>query len=313
MSQGAAIVSDKQLGDTLLLQPSAEFLARKLGRPTALYVREAFQPLVELMPGCRLEADGKQRYDQVWSTSWSSRAVWQAFRLRTKARRLIVNKPRHVRWWYRLLFHSIRLEPPSAEYWARYFWRVVSGLPEGDFVPPRLIQPPEEWKHPQLPNRKFVLVNPTAAWQRKFWGAGHWAEFCSRLVSSDQDLAIVIAGGGSEREIAHCEEIVNGMAGAASAVINFAGKTSLRQYLHALSTASAVACVDGAASHLAQAFGVSALTLFGPTHDGKWHWPTRHHVSLAARNYNGTGTYGSASDIPVDAAWEAFVSLLKTD
>lgn len=312
MNQGAAIVSDKQLGDTLLLQPSAEFLARKLGKPTALYVREAFQPLVELMPGCCLETGKGCRYEQVWSTSWSSRAVWQAFRLRTKVRTLIANKPRHVRWWYRLLFHSIRLEPPSAEYWARYFWRVVSGLPEADFVPPRLEAPPAVWRHGELPNNKFVLVNPTAAWQRKFWGTSQWAEFAVRLARLQPGLAIVIAGGGSEREIAHCQEIVNGITGSGP-VVNLAGKTSLQQYLHALSAASAVACVDGAASHLAQAFGVPALTLFGPTHDGKWHWPTPQHVSLAARNYNATGTYGPASDIPVDAAWEAFSSIFRTD
>lgn len=312
MSLGAAIVSDKQLGDTLLLQPSAKYLADKLGRPTVLYVREAFQPLVELMPGCCAEAGKGQRYAEVWSTSWSSRAVWQAFKLRTKARTLIVNKPRHVRWWYRLIFHSIRLEPPSAEYWARYFWRVVSGQPETDFVSPQLNPPPADWRHPQLPNRKFVLINPTAAWQRKFWGAGQWSEFIRRLSVSEPELAIVIAGGGSEREVAHCQEIAQG-APAGVTLVNLAGQTSLRQYLHALSEATAVACVDGAASHIAQAFAVPALTLFGPTHDGKWHWPTRHHCALAARHYNESRAYGPASGIPVDAAWDAFASMLSTD
>lgn len=312
MSLGAAIVSDKQLGDTLLLQPTAEHLAQKLGRPTALYVREAFHPLVELMPGCTLETGKGSRYAEVWSTSWSSRAVWQSFWLRTRARTLIVNKPRHVRWWYRLLFHSIRLEPPSSEYWARYFWRVVSGLPEHGFSPPRLLPPPQDWNYPELPNIKFVLINPTAAWQRKFWGAGQWSEFIRLLAQARPGLAVVIAGGGSEREVAHCQEIARG-APSTIPIVNMAGKTSLRQYLHALSAASSVVCVDGAASHLAQAFGIPALTLFGPTHDGKWHWPTPHHVALAARHYNETQTYGPASDIPVAAVWDAFASLASTD
>lgn len=302
MSSGAAIVSDKQLGDVLLLQPSGDYLAEKTGKPTALFVREVFKPMIELMPGCAWGPEGEKKFSEVWSTSWSSRAVWQAFRLRTPDRRLIVNKSRHRRWWYRLVFHEIRLEPPSAEYWARYFWRVVSGKSAESFTAPRLNLPPPEWRHPGLPMGSYILINPTAAWQRKFWGVEQWAELITRLFNEDPQVTIVIAGGSSDREIAHCAAIVEK---AGPPVVNLAGQTSLKQYLHLLAGASLVVCIDGAASHLAQAFQVPTVTVFGPTHEGKWHWPTSRHLALAARNYNESQSYGPASGVPVSAMWEA--------
>lgn len=306
MSEGCAIVSDKQLGDVLLLQPSAGHLAEVTGKATALFVREPFRPLVDLMPGCTWGPEAGRHFGEVWSTSWSSRAVWQAFRLCTKKRRLIVNKLRHIRWWYRLVFHDIRLEPPSAEYWARYFWRVVSGLPEDTFVAPKLHLPPDDWSHPALPARDFILINPTAAWQRKFWAVEQWAELIKRVRSVEPHTPIVIAGGGSEREIAHCQAIATD---SGVPVKNLAGQTSLKEYLHLLSRAGRVLCIDGAASHLAQAFGVPTVTVFGPTHEGKWHWPTSRHRVLAARYFNEAGAYGPASGVPVDAMWEAFSAL----
>jgi len=311
MSAGAAIVSDKQLGDVLLLQPSAQHLAELTGEPTALFVREAFQPLVELMPGCRWGLDAGKRYQQIWTTSWSSRSVWQAFKLRTRKRILVINKPRHRRWWYPVLFHGVRCEQTLDEYWARYFWRVVSGLPDFVFVPPKLNAPLESWKHPQSPDAGFLLVNPTAAWSRKFWGVRQWAETIRQL-SGLHKLPIVIAGGASEREKAHCQAIAEA---SAVPVLNLAGQTSMQQYLHLLSSAQLVLCIDGAASHLAQAFGVATVTVFGPTHEGKWHWPTPRHRVLAARHFVDRADYGpgdrlSAEEVPATAMLAEAIALL---
>lgn len=297
MSAGAAIVSDKQLGDVLLLQPSAHYLSEITGAPTALFVRDAFQPLVELMPGCVWGPAVKGRFQQVWTTSWSSRAVWQAFRLRAARRLLIVNKPRHIRWWYRLVFQEIKLESPTAEYWARYFWRVVSGQEIEKFVPPQLSRPPAEWAHAEWPNGEYILINPTAAWERKFWSVKQWAETLAMLEQA-YALPVVIAGGGSAREIAHCAAIAEG---GGSSVLNLAGKTSLKQYLHLLSSARLVLCIDGAASHIAQAFGVPTVTVFGPTHEGKWHWPTPKNQVLAARHFQDTPDFGPAAGVPTSA------------
>ncbi|TDU69225.1 ADP-heptose:LPS heptosyltransferase [Prosthecobacter fusiformis] len=313
MNAGAAIVSDKQLGDVLLLQPSAQHLAGVTGKDTALFVRDAFQPLVELMPGCTWGPGIKGSFSQVWTTNWSSRAVWQAFRLRCKRRILIVNKTRHLRWWYRFVFHDVRMEPANAEYWARYTWRVISGQKAEDFIAPRLETPPAEWGHEKCPAGDFILINPTAAWSRKFWGADQWAETMRRLPLNGNST-FVIAGGGSEREKAHCEDIVKhyGMP-----VLDLCGRTSMKQYLHLLSKARMVLCIDGAASHLAQAFGVPTMTVFGPTHHRKWHWPAPQHRVLAACDFNLTAAgvpngQLSATEVPVDAFLKEAELVLKT-
>ncbi len=311
MNRGAAIVSDKQLGDVLLLQPSARHLAAVTGQPTALFVREAFRPLISLMPGCTWGPEAGKRFDEVWTTNWSSKAVWQAFRLRTKRRLLIVNKPRHLRWWYRFVFHEVRQEPLQNEYWSRYFWRVVSGRPDAEFVPPQLQTPPPDWRHPQAPEGAFLLINPTAAWSRKFWGAGQWAETIRQLASL-HSMPVVIAGGGSEKEKAHCQAIAEKCG---VPVLNLAGQTSMQQYLHLLSCARLVLCIDGAASHLAQAFGIPTVTVFGPTHEGKWHWPTPRHRVLAARHFVDRADYGpgdrlSAEEVPAMAMLAEAMALL---
>lgn len=312
MSSGAAIVSDKQLGDVLLLQPSAAYLAEQSGIPTALFVRDAFRPLIELMPGCSWGPDAKPPFQQVWATNWSSRAVWQAFKLRTRQRLLLINKERHNRWWYRLLFHKIRCEQTLDEYWARYFWRVVSGISTDQFTAPRLQSPPEAWRHPQEPEPGFLLINPTAAWSRKYWGVHQWAETL-RTLSRNYPWPIVLAGGGTEREKAHCQAITEAVD---EPILNLAGQTSMRQYLHLLGAARLVLCIDGAASHLAQALQVPTITLFGPTHEGKWHWPTPQHKVLAARHFvegriPPAGEKLSAELIPTSAVLETIPFLLK--
>lgn len=308
MSTAAAIVSDKQLGDVLLLQPVASWLAVKTGLPTSMFVRDAFRPLVELMPDCIIGRESERTFSEVWCTSWGSEAVWWSFRLRTPMRRLIVNKTRHTRWWYRLLFHEIRLEAIRDEYWALYFWRVVSGSTRESFQPPRLSPPPADWRPIEVPDADYVLLNPTAAWPKKYWAVSHWVQLITEMRKNAPGLRIILSGGGSPPELEHCAAI---MAGCPAEVVNLAGRTGLKQYLWLLSRARMVVCIDGAASHLAQAFGVPAVTLFGPTHDGKWHWPTPHHIALASRRFTADQKFGPAAGVPVEPVWEAVSSLLR--
>ena len=76
-------------------------------------------------------------------------------RLPSRRRCLLVNQARHVRWWYRLLFREVRIEPIGREYWAQYFWRALGGEPEA-FTPPRLAQPwalpAQRWAAPRAPS-----------------------------------------------------------------------------------------------------------------------------------------------------------------
>lgn len=309
MNQRSAIVSDKQLGDVLLLQPCAALLAHLRGIDTALFVNEAFHPLVELMPGCAFGLDRGESFAEVWTMSWGSQAAWQAFTLKTKSRLLVANKRRQIRWWYKPMFHEIRLLPITDDYWAHYFWQAVGGHTSA-FVLPRLNPPPESWRHPDLPKGKFFLINPTAARAAKFWSPQQWMTLIHRLLKKSPQFPIVIAGGGSAVEKAHCDEIIDSLV---DKVINLTGKTSLKQYLHLISFAKSMVCIDGAASHIAQAFEVPTVTIFGPTHEKKWHRQTPIHIALAARTFHASNQFCSASEVPVDAVWEALSKIHKMD
>lgn len=272
-----AIVSDKQLGDVTLLEPTTRLLAERSGQSTALFVNEAFRPLVELMPEATWGPDLKERFGCLWATSWSSRVVMRGWKVRARLRCLLVNQERHIRWWYRLLYSQVQITSIRDEYWSHYFWRALGGEKEA-FRSPQLRQPPESWRHPELPEGPFVLINPTAAWPSKYWQPESWVQLM-QAETPIKNLPWVMTGGGSAVEREHCAAIASV---APAGLLDLAGRTSLKQYLHALSRASLVLCVDGAASHLAQAFGVPAITLFGPVYPAKWHWPTPKHRSLSA-------------------------------
>jgi ADP-heptose:LPS heptosyltransferase len=298
-----ALISDKQLGDVTLLEPLTRLLAARSGRPCALHVKEAFRPLVGLMEQAVWGPDQRERVALSWTTSWSTRAVRTALRVPSRRRCLLVNQPRHVRWWYRWIFREIRIEPIGREYWAKYFWRALGGEPE-TFVAPRLRLPPDDWRHPELPEGPFLLANPTAAWPSKFWTPQAWAEVMSAVGGG---LPWVMTGGGSPEERLHCAEIAER---APADWINLAGRTSLQQYLHALSRARLVTAVDGSASHLAQAFGVPAVTIFGPVYPPKWHWPTPQHRALSAFDYS-QEKLPPASAVPVEAVVREVTTLLQ--
>lgn len=293
---GHALVSDKQLGDVTLLEPAARLLAARSGQPCALHVNPAFRPLVDLMPHA-LWGPQTGTAAVSWTTSWSTRAVWMSLRAAARKRCLLVNQQRHLRAWFPLLFREIKVEPIRREYWAHYFWRALGGA-EAEFRSPRLNTPPEEWRHPRLPEGPFVLINPTAAWPSKFWSPESWARLAATGLAGGQPW--VMTGGGSPAEREHCARIT---AQAPAGLVDLAGQTTLREYLHALSRARLVICVDGSASHLAQAFDVPVLTLFGPVFPPKWHWPTPRHRALSAFDFS-TEKLPPASAVPVEAVLE---------
>ncbi|MES2594355.1 MAG: glycosyltransferase family 9 protein [Verrucomicrobiota bacterium] len=302
----AAIVSDKQLGDVTLLEPMTRLLAAQTGMPCALHVKPAFRPLVELMSDAVWGPDVKGKLALSWTTSWSSRVVLQSWRLGARRRCLLVNQERHLRWWYQLLFHQVQVTSFRDEYWGHYFWRAPGGE-EAAFISPRLNLPPDSWRHPSLPERPYILINPTAAWPNKYWLVEHWAAFLT--AAGLPDLGWVMTGGGSPPEREHCAAISAQVPGSLG-LVDLAGVTSLKEYLHAISRARLVICVDGSASHIAQAFGVPAITLFGPVYPLKWHWPTSKHRAVNAFDHVPKGTLPTSADLPLASVQSAVQALL---
>jgi ADP-heptose:LPS heptosyltransferase len=307
-----ALVSSKQLGDVTLLEPMIRLLAERSGNKVALFVKEPFQPLVKLMP-CAIwgpETLGCPPFDELWATSWGGKTAMKSWKLSSKKKILLHNRQEHRRWWYRWIFDEFRMESHGLEYWGRYFWRMAGG-DVASFKSSTLNQPPAAWRSPLLPGIPYLAIVPTSAWPSKLWSAAQWADLTSQigglnLGSTPRDL--VMLGGGQEFEKEHCHEIEKLSSGK---VHNLCGKTTLKEYLHALAGASALVTVDGSASHLAQAFGRPTVTLFGPTQEQRWHHATALNECLTARHFSADHKNGPASLVPVSSVIEALVRVTQ--
>ena len=91
----------------------------------------------------------------------------------------------------------------------------------------------------------------------KRWPAAHFAELASKL-----DLPVLLMG--SAKEFALCEEIaapVNAVQ--AGKCLNLAGKTSLTHALCAIAGAQSIVSNDSGLMHVAAAFGVRQVAIFG--------------------------------------------------
>lgn len=302
----SAIVSNKQLGDVTLLEPLTRLMAARTGHPVALFVKDVFKPLIELMPHAVWGPDTDVCFDELLATDWGSKSAVRARKREARFKRLLCNRPDHIRWWYHLIYREIICkphEPFEAEYWGLYFWRIMGG-DTAHFESSRLNAPPAQWRHPQVPEQRFMVVVPTSAWPEKLWSEAQWSEVIKILGNRyGKSLRILMLGGMQEFEKSHCADIE---ASSDYHVVNLCGQTNLKQYLHALSQAEVVLSVDGSGSHLAQAFGRPTVTLFGITEDRLWHYATPQNICLASRHFTADGTVAPTDVIPVSAVIEAF-------
>jgi ADP-heptose:LPS heptosyltransferase len=304
-----AIISSKQLGDVTLLEPMTRLLAARTGKPVALFVKEAFRPLVELMPHACWGPELDQPIDELWATSWGGKTAVKAFKLRADKKILLHNKIEQRRWWYRFIFDEFKMERHGLEYWGLYFWRMVGGAAD-DFKSSVLNQPPADWRCKEVSEEAYMVLVPTSAWPSKQWGAHQWAELAMKLAENGKyPRKLLMLGGNQEFEREHCSQIE---ALSAGRLQNLCAKTTLKEYLHLLSGAAAVVTVDGSASHLAQAFGRPVVTIFGPTQDQRWHFSTPKHKHLAARNFCPEGKEGPAALVPTAAVIEALEEIIAS-
>ncbi len=104
----------------------------------------------------------------------------------------------------------------------------------------------------------YVVFAPGAEYgPAKRWPAAHFAELALKL-----DLPVLLLGSG--KEAALCEEIaapVNAVR--TGQCLNFAGKTTLEQALGAISAAKSMVSNDSGLMHVAAAFGVPQVAIFG--------------------------------------------------
>jgi len=269
---GCYAVCHKQLGDVLLLEPTLRWLASQYGGKVRLLTRSGHRPLIDLMESVSF-AGGLSLFPKSLLVAFDSRR-------KTLFRSAIT--PAHEKWFVR---RTPDEKPPNT---ARIFAKTLGSDLGNQYVgqyfldaiatkkvkaEPRLDSPPNSWRVPGITN-DYILVNPTAGWKSKNWKPESWAELL-RMLPDDQPYRYLLTSGGQEWQIAMARKIAN-----ATPSAEVVESTSLEQFLWICANARAVLTVDGAASHLARAFQVPALTLFGSTSKQNWHLDSPEHIAI---------------------------------
>lgn len=276
---GCYAVFHKQLGDLLLLEPALARLRSHHGGLVSVLTRTGHAPLLQLMEGVAYQAG--------LPLAWRSHLVCYDPLNKSAVRSLlapagkkqcVLPEKREMQWFHRPLFGEVIVPELGDQYVAEYFWKNTPVPAKEDFRSPRLAPPPDAWRPGGLDNEPFVLLNPTSGWRQKCWQAESWAEVLKSL-HKKMGWRFLMTSASTDWQIAHCREISE-LAG--PFVQSLANRTTLANFLWLCAHAQAVLTVDGAASHLAQAFGVRSLTLFGPTSLANWHRATPHNVAIQA-------------------------------
>lgn len=120
----------------------------------------------------------------------------------------------------------------------------------------------------------YAVIHPGTAKAEKYWRPERWAEVIREVSTHVCPLPCVITGGNDAYERAHLEDILRclkGMGGGAPTLL--AGKLSMLETAAVIERARLALGVDTAAMHLAAAFEVPQVVLFGPTNP--YHWRPR--------------------------------------
>ena len=304
------VILHKQLGDVLLLEPALHKLASAVQGKVMLATRPEFAPMIELMQDVLPMPAGQfRRASEVVSFGPRLRAGLTALTTVALSKRLFVFREDQLRLWHQFVYRQgVNAARVAGRYRAEYYYHV---MPVPELVPfrqPKLMPPPPSWRNELLPD-DYVLLHVTSAWPSKSWPADSWAQVLDQL--ADAGIGpFVVTGGAAEWERAFVAELESKTK---TPLINLCGKTNLKGYLSAVASARALLCIDGSSAHLASAFGVPALTLFGGASDpGQWHYPTALAHRLDARHFS-TASGAPIADIPVSTVVKQAILISSPD
>lgn len=294
---GCYVVFHKQLGDTLLLEPALTRLREHHGAPVSLITRGGFRPLVQLMEGVVFQEHAPVSWrSHLYCFDPLSKSAFRALLAPAGSKRCILPDDWEMKWYHPLLFGKVIVPGLNDHYVARYFWENVPVPALSPFRPPRLHRPPETWRPSVMDGKPFVLLNPSSGWRKKSWVPERWVEVLRFL--HNRGYRCLMTSGSVDWQVQHCQAIKE----KAGTLVDYVTKTTMEEFLWLCSRAELVLTVDGAASHLAAAFGVRNLTLFGPTNIHNWHHSTEVSQALQAPLNKGTS---HMRNLPVDSVISA--------
>ncbi len=161
-----------------------------------------------------------------------------------------------------LLTHRLKNPPKERRPPMVAFYSALSGEADVAADRPQLQLDPAEVDRALatmgLRRRGYYVFAPGAEYgPAKRWPAAHFAELARRL-----DLPVVLLGSSKEFEL--CHEIAAPVnAEQAGKCLNFAGKTSLAHAFSAITATKSIVSNDSGLMHVAAAFGVPQIALFG--------------------------------------------------
>lgn len=110
-----------------------------------------------------------------------------------------------------------------------------------------------------LEGKTMIGVHPGSAWKTKCWPGENYAELCRRI-DKELGLQVVLVGGAKDAELG---EGIRRVAG--ETIANLCGKTSLMDLMALMRHFKLFVTNDSGPMHIATAFGVPTLAIFGPT------------------------------------------------
>jgi len=276
---GCYAVFHKQLGDLVLLEPALSKLREHHGAPVGCMTRSGHAPLLQLMPGVHFQRGIPLAYrGHLYCFDPLNKSALRSLLTPAGIKRCVLPEKREMKWFHARLFRELIVPELGERYIAEYFWKSTPVPSSLSFRPPRLDLPPDRWKPDGFENDPFALVNPTSGWRQKSWLPDRWAQTLGAL-HDESGLSFIMTSASIDWQIQHCREIQEK---SGSFVRSLASGTSLKNFLWLCSRARAVFTVDGAASHLARAFGVKSVTLFGPTNCRNWHYSSDGSLAVQA-------------------------------
>lgn len=304
------LVKFGHLGDTLLLTPTIDMLAKEFpGARLDVMVRGCCETLLQghpaitnlipvASPNKSARTPGRalkeffrafatvfaRRYDFAFALTESDRAAFWAQLSGAKVRG--VNDAYDALGWKRRLFNRISHFAWAREHQVLRDFNTVAEIVKPGAVPGPLSffpQADETELRRKLPflqsTRPLAVIHPTSRWAFKEWLPERWAAVADALAAK-HGLEVVLSTGPGAREKEQLEAI---RAACAKPHHATEGKLSLHELALLQKHARLFLGVDTVAMHLAAAMQTPTVALFGPSSEWSWRpWQCRHEVVLGA-------------------------------
>jgi heptosyltransferase-2 len=107
----------------------------------------------------------------------------------------------------------------------------------------------------------YIVVSPFSAWGTKMWFPERFAEATARIAIA-HNLAVVLLG---KSDVNRIEQMQAALQEADLSVVDLLDKTSVSEMIHIIQGARLLLANDSAPVHIAAAFDVPTVAVFGPT------------------------------------------------